>query len=45
MSLSHLDDRHEESLLVLLMHGPGDGTDGPAECVEILPTPLITIHL
>ena len=45
MFLSHLDDRHEKPLLVLLVHGAGDGTDGPAKCVEILPAPLISIHL
>lgn len=45
MTLFHLDDCHKEPLLVLLVHGAGDGTDGPAECVEILPAPLIAIDL
>lgn len=43
--LSYLDDSDQEPLLVLLVHGPADGPDGPAQRVEVLPGPLGAIHL
>lgn len=40
-----LDDCDEKPLLVLLVHGPADGTDGPAERVQVPPRPLRPVHL
>ena len=40
-----LDDRHQEPLLVLLVHRAGDGADGPAQRVEVLPRPLGAVNL
>lgn len=40
-----LDHRHQETLFSLLIHSTRNGTDCPAELVEILPRPLTTIHL
>lgn len=42
---SHLDDCDQEPLLVLLVHRPADGADGPAEHVQIPPRPLGAVHL
>ncbi len=41
----HLNDGDEESLLILFMHGPTDGADGPAQRVQVPPGPLGTVHL
>ena len=41
----YLDDGDQEPLLVLLVHGPADGADGPAQRVEVLPGPLGAVHL
>ena len=40
-----LDDGDEESLLGVLGHGTGDGSDGPTEGVAIDPRPFRTTHL
>jgi hypothetical protein len=32
-----LDDRDKESLLCLFIHGEGDGADGPAKHVAVVP--------
>lgn len=29
----YLNDSDQESLLILLMHRPADGSNGPAQCV------------
>lgn len=42
---SDLNDSDEEPLLVLLVHGPADGTDGPAERVQVPPRPFSSVHL
>lgn len=41
----HLDDGDQESLLVLLVHRPTDGADGPAQHVQVPPRPLGAVHL
>lgn len=41
----YLDDCDEKPLLILLVHSSADGSYGPAQCVEVLPGPLGTIHL
>mmetsp|Transcript_29229 Transcript_29229/g.84964 ORF Transcript_29229/g.84964 Transcript_29229/m.84964 type:complete len:271 (+) Transcript_29229:1739-2551(+) len=40
-----LDDRDEESLLLLFGHGPGDRPDGPAQSVEVVPRPRRPVYL
>ena len=40
-----LDDGDEKPLLVLLVHRAGYGAYCPAEGVQVLPRPLVTIHL
>ena len=45
VSASHLDDCDQEPLLVLLVHRPADGADGPAQHVQIPPRPLGAVHL
>lgn len=41
----YLDDSDQEPLLILLVHGPADGADGPAQRVEVLPGPLDAVNL
>lgn len=41
----HLDDSHKEPLFILLMHRSTDGTNGPAQHVQVSPRPLGAIHL
>lgn len=41
----YLDDSDQEPLLILLMHGPTDGSDGPAQGVEVLPGPFSAVDL
>lgn len=41
----YLDDSDQEPLLILLMHGPTDGSDGPAQGVEVLPGPFSAVNL
>ena len=43
--VADLDDCDEEPLLVLLVHGSTDGTDGPTERVQVPPRPLGSVHL
>ena len=45
MGVADLDDCDEEPLLVLLVHGSTDGTDGPTERVQVPPRPLGSVHL
>mmetsp|Transcript_65135 Transcript_65135/g.114913 ORF Transcript_65135/g.114913 Transcript_65135/m.114913 type:complete len:718 (-) Transcript_65135:1341-3494(-) len=40
-----LDHTHQEPLFVQLAHGPGDGTNGPAQSVQTIPTKHTTRHL
>ena len=40
-----LDDGDEEPLLRLLVHGQGDGANGPAEHVAVVPRPLGAVNL
>lgn len=40
-----LDDGDEESLLGFLVHSQGDGANGPAEDVAVVPRPFGSIHL
>ncbi len=35
----------EESFLILFMHGPTDGANGPAQRVQVPPGPFGTVHL
>ena len=39
------DDGDEEPLLVFLMHRAGYRSDGPTESVQVLPRPLVAVHL
>lgn len=41
----YLNDSNKEPLLILLVHSPTDGSNGPAQCVEVLPGPFSTIYL
>lgn len=41
----YLNDSDQESLLILLMHRSTDGSNGPAQCVEVLPGPFSAIDL
>ena len=41
----NLDHCHQEPLLILFMHGTGDGSNGPTKGVQILPRPFVTIDL
>lgn len=41
----YLNDSDQESLLILLMHRPTDGADGPAQRVEVLPGPFGAVDL
>ena len=40
-----LDHRHEEALLLLLVHRARDRADRPAERVEVVPRPLASVDL
>ena len=44
-SFSYLDNCDQEPLLVLFMHCPADWSNGPAQCVEVLPGPFSAVHL
>lgn len=45
LCILYLDYGDEEPFLVLFVHGPADGADGPAQRVEVLPGPLGPVHL
>jgi hypothetical protein len=43
--LTNLNDGDQESLFVFLLHGSGNGSDGPTKRVQVFPGPFVAIHL
>ena len=43
--LTHLNDGDKESLFVFLLHGSGNGSDGPTKRVQVFPGPFVAVHL